>query len=53
MSDIKDLYKIDDPKEELLIDNSLDEVPETIANKLENIMKINTEIGIREKYHNY
>ena len=51
ISDIKDLYRLDDTKEELLVDSSLDEVPETLANKLENIMKINTEIGIREKYH--
>ena len=50
ISDIKDLYKIQSDEKELLIDTSLDEISDTKANKLENSPKINTEIGIREKY---
>ena len=50
ISDIKDLYRIQSDEKELLIDTSLDEISDTHVNKLENLPKINTEIGIREKY---
>ena len=50
ISDIKDLYRIQSDEKELLIDTSLDEISDTYVNKLENLPKINTEIGIREKY---